>query len=155
MFEFGGDAFARRADAALELVGRRSSSRPPTPSVPGPIRTAWPPGRSGLTSEEKEELAWLHREVKQLRQEREVLLKATIFFVRETMSPLPLGYWVCGDRATVPGATEAHSPVRDDSVLRGDLRALRAVPRAYRASRIQATCAKSTACQPGASASPG
>ncbi|WSJ92741.1 hypothetical protein OG395_05490 [Streptomyces sp. NBC_01320] len=40
--------------------------------------------RPGLTSAEKEELAHLCREVKQLRQEKEILRKATVLFVRET-----------------------------------------------------------------------
>jgi transposase len=40
--------------------------------------------REGLTTEERQELARLRRENRQLRQERDLLKKATAFWVRES-----------------------------------------------------------------------
>jgi transposase len=42
--------------------------------------------QDGLTTEEREELRRLRREIKQLKLEREILAKATAWFARETES---------------------------------------------------------------------
>src|SRR5512139_2964531 len=43
-----------------------------------------PPGSAGLNSDQGEELKRLRQEVRQLRLERDILKKATAFFVRES-----------------------------------------------------------------------
>ena len=47
-------------------------------------RDAGTPGEGGLTSAERQELAALRRENQRLRQDVEVLKRATAFFVKET-----------------------------------------------------------------------
>jgi transposase len=80
---------------AIRLV-RASDEEPPIPGIArhigvsdGTLRN-WvhqdeidSSKREGLTTEEKEELRKLRREVKTLRQEKEILRKAAAFFARE------------------------------------------------------------------------
>ena len=67
-------------------------ARPPKPRVdPVPIVSIAPADAGGggegpLTTSEREELARLRSEVKHLRQERDILKRATAFFVKEATS---------------------------------------------------------------------
>ncbi|GAB2455538.1 transposase [Streptomyces incanus] len=81
----------RRQTVELVRVGRSpeapakefepSAQTIPTRADQGRVGTG---ERPGLTRDEKEELAQPRREVKQLREEKEILRTATVFFVRET-----------------------------------------------------------------------
>ena len=48
------------------------------------VEATRPPATPTLTTDERTELAQLRREVRQLREERDILKKATAFFARQT-----------------------------------------------------------------------
>ena len=48
------------------------------------MRATLPPAAPELTTDERSELAQLRREVRQLREERDILKKATAFFARQS-----------------------------------------------------------------------
>ena len=70
----------------------------------------------GLTTEEREEVRRLHREVKALREERDILRNAVAWFVRErTASPFPISMASTIGGSTISCPTRTSGPVLSSS----------------------------------------
>ena len=78
---------AGRSPEELAREVRAVSAGDPQLGAPGRPRRR--PPQDGLTTDEREELRRLRREVKTLREEREILKKAAAWFARETGSIPP------------------------------------------------------------------